>query len=59
MVFFALTVEAANQGDLNNSCIDCHRTLSPFTDEQIRLNEIRMNHTLKTYHVRLNAMKMS
>ena len=47
LVFFALTAGAANQGALNNSCIDCHRTLSPFTDEQNRLNEIRMNHTLK------------
>ncbi len=30
---------------LNNSCVDCHRTLSPFTDEQKRFNEIRLNHT--------------
>lgn len=35
---------AHNQNLLNDSCIDCHRTLSPFTDEQIRFNEIRKNH---------------
>ena len=36
----------ANQLDsINNSCVDCHKTLSPFTDEQIRFNEIRLNHT--------------
>ncbi len=44
LVFFALWAGAAS---LNNSCVDCHSTLSPFNDEQIRLNEIRMNHTLK------------
>lgn len=47
LVSFALTAGAANPGALNNSCVDCHSTISPFTDEQIRLNEIRMNHTLK------------
>ncbi len=30
---------------LNNSCVACHEKLSPFTDEQRRLNEIRLNHT--------------
>ena len=30
---------------LNNSCVDCHKALSPFTDEQKRFNEIRINHT--------------
>jgi len=25
--------------------VDCHQTLSPFTDEQLRFNEIRLNHT--------------
>jgi hypothetical protein len=30
---------------LNNSCVDCHKTLSPFTDEQNRFTEIRLNHT--------------
>ena len=29
---------------LNNSCVDCHKTLSPFTDEQSRFNDIRQNH---------------
>jgi len=29
---------------LNNSCVDCHKTLSPFTEEQNRFNEIRQNH---------------
>lgn len=47
LLFFALTSGAANPGDFNNSCVDCHMTLSPFTDEQNRLNEIRMNHTVK------------
>jgi hypothetical protein len=30
---------------LNNSCVECHKTLSPFSDEQNRFNEIRLNHT--------------
>lgn len=47
LVFFALTAVAADQYALNNSCVNCHKTISPFTDEQNRLNEIRMNHTLK------------
>lgn len=36
---------AVHLDTLNNSCVDCHKTLSPFTDEQLRLNEIRLNHT--------------
>ena len=45
--FFAFIAPAgaSNQNALNNSCVDCHRTLSPFTDEQSRFNEIRLNHT--------------
>lgn len=27
-----------------NSCIDCHKTLSPFTAQQERFNQIRMSH---------------
>ncbi len=44
--FFAFTAPAgASHLDvLNNSCVDCHKTLSPFTDEQARFNEIRQNH---------------
>jgi hypothetical protein len=38
-------VNAAASDSFNNSCVDCHKTLSPFTDEQIRFNEIRLNHT--------------
>lgn len=47
LLFSAITAGAANPGALNNSCVDCHKTISPFTDEQIRLNEIRLNHTLR------------
>ncbi len=45
--FFAFIVPAgaSHLDALNNSCIDCHKTLSPFTDEQSRFNEIRQNHT--------------
>jgi hypothetical protein len=45
--FFAFIAPAgaSNLDALNNSCVDCHRTLSPFTDEQSRFNEIRQNHT--------------
>ena len=46
LIFLSIITAKANQLDLtNNSCIDCHKTLSPFTDEQIRFNEIRLNHT--------------
>jgi hypothetical protein len=36
---------ASHLDALNNSCVDCHSALSPFTDEQKRFNEIRLNHT--------------
>lgn len=36
---------ATNSDSLNNSCVDCHKNLSPFTDEQSRLTEIVINHT--------------
>ncbi len=47
LVFFTFTAGAASSVGFNNSCVDCHKTISPFTDEQTRLNEIRLNHTLK------------
>ena len=47
MILFTLTAGAANSSSFNNSCVDCHKTISPFTEEQTRLNEIRLNHTLK------------
>ncbi|MCE8422432.1 MAG: hypothetical protein J5U17_05840 [Candidatus Methanoperedens sp.] len=31
----------------NNSCVDCHKSISPFTEQQSRLNEIRLNHTAR------------
>ncbi len=44
-IFLIIPVKASHLEVLNNSCIDCHESLSPFTDEQIRFNEIRLNHT--------------
>jgi hypothetical protein len=38
------TAEPAHMDALNNSCVECHKTLSRFTDEQVRLNEIRIKH---------------
>ncbi len=44
-VYFSVSIASASHLDaLNNSCVDCHKTISPFTDEQNRLNEIRSNH---------------
>ncbi len=45
LISFITPVEATHLDVLNNSCVDCHETLSPFTDEQSRFNEIRLNHT--------------
>ena len=47
LAFFFLVAPsgAANLEAFNNSCINCHKSLSPFTDEQIRFNDIRSNHT--------------
>lgn len=47
LTFLALQnpVSAVSLDSLNNSCVDCHKSISPFTDEQNRLNEIRLNHT--------------
>ncbi len=38
-------VGAVHMEALNNSCVDCHKSLSPFTDEQLKFNAIRLNHT--------------
>ncbi|MCX9010322.1 MAG: hypothetical protein OIN66_04280 [Candidatus Methanoperedens sp.] len=45
LVSFIAPAGASHLDALNNSCIDCHKTVSPFTDEQSRFNEIRANHT--------------
>ena len=45
LTIFILPAGAVHLDALNNSCVDCHRTLSPFTDDQNRFNEIRLNHT--------------
>ncbi len=50
IVYFIMSIApagAVHLDALNNSCVDCHETLSPFTDEQNRLNEIRLNHTVR------------
>lgn len=44
-IFLIVPAAAINLDALNNSCITCHKSISPFTDEQIRFNEIRLNHT--------------
>ncbi|MFZ2410255.1 MAG: cytochrome c3 family protein [Candidatus Methanoperedens sp.] len=44
-ITFIAPAGAVHLDALNNSCVDCHKTLSPFTDEQNRFNEIRLNHT--------------
>ncbi len=46
-IAFIAPAGAVHLDALNNSCVDCHKTLSPFTDEQNRLNEIRFNHTVR------------
>lgn len=45
LISLIVPVGASNLQALNNSCVDCHKSLSPFTDEQIRFNDIRLNHT--------------
>lgn len=49
LVFIAFIAPSAavHLNVLNNSCVDCHKALSPFTEEQRRLNEIRLNHTVR------------
>ncbi len=42
--YFIVPTGASNLDALNNSCVSCHKTLSPFTDEQKQFNEIRLNH---------------
>jgi hypothetical protein len=44
-IVMAAPAAASHLDALNNSCVDCHSALSPFTDEQKRFNEIRLNHT--------------
>ncbi|MCX9082815.1 MAG: hypothetical protein OIN83_11535 [Candidatus Methanoperedens sp.] len=45
IIFLIAPVGAADYEALNNSCINCHKSLSPFTNEQLRFNDIRSNHT--------------
>jgi hypothetical protein len=45
LVFLIAPSGATNLDAFNNSCVNCHKSLSPFTDEQTRFNEIRLNHT--------------
>lgn len=40
-VVLFLILDASASG---NSCIDCHKTLTPFTEEQMRFNQIRIQH---------------
>ena len=47
LVYFIAPSGASHLKVLNNSCVDCHEIISPFTAEQSRLNEIRLNHTEK------------
>lgn len=44
-IAFIAPAGASHLDVLKNSCVDCHKTLSPFTDEQKQFNEIRLNHT--------------
>jgi len=44
-VFLIAPAESTNLDALNNSCVNCHKGISPFSDEQIRFNDIRNNHT--------------
>lgn len=47
LALFIVTTGTANPGHLDaldNSCIDCHKKMSPFTEEQEKLNEIRIKH---------------
>ncbi|CAG1006414.1 hypothetical protein METP3_03811 [Methanosarcinales archaeon] len=44
-IFLIAPAGAVHLEAFNNSCINCHKSLSPFTDEQIRFNDIRSNHT--------------
>lgn len=48
-------VSAVPLDSLNNSCVDCHKSISPFTDEQNRLNEIRLNHTERNINCSLEC----
>lgn len=44
IAFIAPTEAAITQ---KNSCVDCHKSISPFTEQQMRLNEIRLNHSVR------------
>lgn len=52
LIFFILTgfvlflIPQANASA--NSCIECHKTLTPFTEEQKRFNQIRIQHLERT-----------
>src|SRR3972149_1309064 len=40
--FVVFLIPQANASE--NSCIDCHKTLTPFIEEQKRFNQIRIQH---------------
>ncbi len=45
IILLVIPTGATGQDAINNSCLDCHKKLSPFSDEQSRLTEIVTNHT--------------
>lgn len=44
LLFAGFVLMISNVGASENSCIDCHKTLTPFFEEQKRFNEIRIQH---------------
>lgn len=44
ILFFIPQVIAAETGISNNSCVNCHKTVTPFIEEEQRFNQIRIQH---------------
>lgn len=47
LILLTVQAEALPAGKINNSCVDCHRTLYPLTEGQNLFEQIRANHTIR------------
>lgn len=45
LISVLIFITGASGLEANNSCVDCHKKISPFTDAQARLDHIVINHT--------------
>lgn len=62
-IFFFILINGVNGSGsnsnlvTNNSCIDCHKNINPYSDEQVQFNDIIVNHTERNVSCSLDCHK--